>query len=153
MLPCRVNEAISPVCLVAPLKARLDLRLGGGGLPQLRYRRVNVSNELKLPWVPHAAVNSPLTLHVVRRLWGGVMGGECAMTMDALTCAKPNGKVSLTRQTADALRYENLSRVLLDLESRVPVPSAPSVSAKQLPSAKFAPTGPSLRSCAHAWRR
>ena len=49
----------------------------------------------------------------------------CAMTMDTLTCAKPNGKVSLTRQTADALRYENLSRVLVDLESRVPVPSAP----------------------------
>src|SRR5215510_6661504 len=125
MFTCRVSEAISPDCLVAPLKARLDLPVGGGRLPQLRYRRVNVSNELKLPWVPHAAVNSPLTLHVVRRLWGGVMGGECAMTMDTLTCAKPNGKVSLTRQTADALRYENLSRVLVDLESRVPVPSAP----------------------------
>src|SRR5262245_65937191 len=75
--------------------------------------------------VSPAAVNSSLTLRVVRRHWGGAMGGECAMTMDALTCAKPNGKASLTHKTADALRYENLSRVLLDLESRVYVPSAP----------------------------
>ena len=52
--------------------------------------------------------------------------GEYAMTMDVLTCAKSNGKFSARAQrNADALRYDDLSRVLLGLESRVPVAHEP----------------------------
>ena len=46
------------------------------------------------------------------------------MTMDVLTCAKSNGKISpLAAKSADALRYDDLSRVLFGLESRAPVAS------------------------------
>jgi len=46
------------------------------------------------------------------------------MTMDVLTCAKSNGKFSaLALKGADALRYDDLSRVLVGLESRAPAAS------------------------------
>jgi hypothetical protein len=54
--------------------------------------------------------------------------------MDALACAKPNGTSKPSARVlknADALRYENLSRVLLDLESRVYVPIAPKSDRKK----------------------
>jgi hypothetical protein len=52
------------------------------------------------------------------------MGGEYAMTTDALTWASLTGQQDTIPRykTAHALRYDNVTRVLLDLEERACVP-------------------------------
>src|SRR5262245_11188233 len=50
------------------------------------------------------------------------------MTMDAQTCAELNGTakvLKLTHKTLGALRYDDLSRVLLGLQSRTQAPAGP----------------------------
>jgi hypothetical protein len=53
------------------------------------------------------------------------MGGEYAMTTDALTWASLTGQQdSIAKyKNAHALRYDNVTRVLLDLEERAGVPA------------------------------
>jgi hypothetical protein len=53
------------------------------------------------------------------------MGGECAMTTDALTCANFTTTRRPAARDEHALRYDNLTRVLLGLEERVSVPIPP----------------------------
>ena len=53
------------------------------------------------------------------------MGGECAMTMDAPACADFSGKQGSAARHGDALRYDNLTRALLDGRERVTLPLPP----------------------------